>query len=282
MGNFCKFCGKELVNGQCSCDGFVLNNKTFQNVTENGVKLNQQIYQQNITQSSQQMYQQNMTQSNQQNMNNGQMSIQVPPLFFVIWDLIKKSILKPISTAFEMQMTNDNKIASFIIGGLHLFILLISFWIHIPVVGSFLEAGGRFEVGFILTLSVAVSVIIYSSITYLFAKKNNANTSFTKILSQFCVITVPGSVLYLISFIFGFTGGSLFIIPLVYTLILWLIGSFEIVQMNIIDDENKKLWIASLIFLAIIIVISLILKAMVNSILEDALVNLSSFRKYLF
>lgn len=277
MGNFCKYCGKPLVNGACDCaasqgqnvgnvqenasQAFVGNAQTFtgnaQNMAQQGYVNQQQNFQYQQPQAGQAPYMQQ--QPSMQSQMAKQEAMEAKNLFV-------STLKTPLAILDQIFATKKNTTA-LIVGAIHLLAFFLFTAINIPEIGEYMEFGDRAKVGLIMALIAGVPVAIMALVAMLMGKKNNPNITYVDSLAVFSAATVPGTILFAASFIVGlfFTAGAALLLVACY--FAWLMVSTEAMNVVCKGNKDKNFWITLVVQMAIVVLMILIGKGMI----EDAM-----------
>lgn len=288
MGNFCKYCGKPLVNGACDCaasqgqnvgnvqenasQAFVGNAQTFtgntqndaqtftgnaQNMAQQGYVNQQQNFQYQQPQAGQAPYMQQ--QPSMQSQMAKQEAMEAKNLFV-------STLKTPLAILDQIFATKKNTTA-LIVGAIHLLAFFLFTAINIPEIGEYMEFGDRAKVGLIMALIAGVPVAIMALVAMLMGKNNNPNITYVDSLAVFSAATVPGTILFAASFIVGlfFTAGAAILLVACY--FAWLMVSTEAMNVVCKGNKDKNFWITLVVQMVIVVLMILIGKGM----LEDAM-----------
>ena len=295
MGNFCKYCGKALVDGACDCAASQAQNagsaqdmsQTYtgnaQDATQTYTGNTQDLSQaytgntQNVQQTPvqpQQGYvnpQQNMQYQQPQG---GQAPyVQAQPSMqsqmakqeaAAAGNLFVSTLKNPVAT-LENVFTTKKNTPALILGAVHLLLLFLCTTINIPGIGEYMEVGARAKIGLELLLFAGIPVAITALVAMLVGKKNNPNFTYVDSLAVFSVATVPGTVIFLVSFIMGILSASIAMILLMACYLAWVLLSVE--AMNVVCNGKKDInfWILLAVHVVMIVVVMLIAKGALTS-----------------
>ena len=145
----------------------------------------------------------------------------------------------------------------------HLLILVVTMTINIPMIGSYLEIGGRFKVAMGCTIAVAFSVVAVSVVMCVLSKVKNETTDYFEIFGLVGVSTVPGTVLILAGFFLGLASPLMWIMILVIAVLAWTINSYVVFKYLFPNDEVSVLWVSLGVHLGINIICFSIIKNMI-------------------
>lgn len=179
-------------------------------------------------------------------------------------------------SAMGSSATQTNYIPGLIVGAVHLLLIFLCTTINIPLVGEFLEAGGRAKIAFYFLLVVAVPVLLFALAGLLLGKKTNPNVTFLSSLAVFGLATVPGSILFVGSFVLGLVSPAMAVLLLVATYFAWILTSIE--AMNVVMKGNRNIifWIVIATHMICLILLVLVGKSVAQDLLEDAMSSLGS------
>ena len=298
MEKFCKFCGKEMVNGTCDCAGYQAQNgaapvqsdmqanqqyqqpnmQMNQQYQQPNMQMNQQYQQQNI-QMNQQYQQPNMQMNQQYQQPNMQMNqmYQQPSQFSYQIDTAKnlfiKALKKPITAAAEVKVGNDLKSPLYLLGVQLVILFLSMLLLRVPDILSTLDSGLKVKIGFSLAIYMLIDYAIYAAMTYAFSKKYDPMLTYSRVLAVFCVITVPGTVLYLVAYVCSLLNMTLAIPVLGVMSVIWTILSILVINMFVNDsNSDTKFW--NIFFTVISVkVIMVIIKTIVFTTLAKSVVS---------
>lgn len=301
MGNFCKYCGKPLVNGTCDCaaaQAYTGNTQDTAQAYTGNTQDTAQAYTGN-TQDTAQAYTgntQNMAQQTpvqpQQGYTNPQQNFQYqqpqggqapymqhqPSMqsqmakqeAMAAKDLFIGALKSPVAILEHIAATKKNT-SALILGALHLLILFLCTTINIPMLGEFMEMGDKAKVGLVLLVIAAVPVALTALVAMFTGKKCNPGLTYVDALAVFSAATAPGTVIFLASFLIGLVSPLFAMILLIACYLAWVLLSTE--AMNVVSKggKDKNFWITLAIHAVIIFIVIVIGKGM----LEDALKSLS-------
>ena len=292
MANFCKYCGKPLENGVCDCEAFKNANPApaapetpVTPVTPVAPAPAPQEYQQAPQgyQQAPQGYQQ-APQGYQQNPYVQQP--QAPSATAIrakgIFESCKTMFLSVIKTPDEAIKVNDaqpDKVPGLVMGGVQLLLFFLLTMIHIPVIGEFLETGDRAKIGLLFMLMALIGIIVVTVVSFIFGKKKNPTQTFVGVLSNFCVATIPGTALFLISFIMGFIALSIAILCFLGCFFTWILFSQEAVN-TCMKGSHTSVWVNLLSIVIGFVVIYIIAYSQAESALSDIMGGLNSLGSF--
>ena len=291
MGNFCRFCGKPLVNGMCDCQStqqsVTVGTETQTQPVQEPVA--QQISQENMMQQPypqvqntyqqpQGMYQQQMNyQQPYPQMGQPSAQSQVAKENAVKAKTLFVEAIKQPCTILYQIIPQGKCTGGAILGAVHLLLLWLCTTLNIPIplLGDYLETGDKAKIGFILLLIAGIPVVIMSIVGLLIGKKNNPRLTFVESLGVFDCATVPGSVIFLASFLIGFISPMMAALLLLVCYFAWLFMSME--AMNAVDNGSKDMhfWIVLAVNVVCIILIVLVGKNIIMNYIEDVVGSLS-------
>lgn len=275
MGDFCKYCGKPLENGMCDCEEFKKANvetpKQEEEVKTLEVEKAPEAAPEAVPEAA--PVRQNV---NAQPKISPETKAKLKELFKACFELTGNVIKKP-QEAIGISDANKDKTAPLVMGGIHLILLFLLTWIHIPGLGKMLKAGGRAQIGFFLMLAVAIGILSATLFSFLFEKKGETKRSFVAVLANFCVATIPGTILFVCSFIFGLFSVQIASVLLLLTFLAWILFSQEAVDVSL-KESGIGLWVNMLAILVGVIVISLI----ANGLLKNVIAELMNPYSYFF
>lgn len=254
MANFCKYCGKSLENGVCDCPSAVAESQqeTVQSQeVQQGVPQPQIVYQQVIKQPSPQVEAAKASALDAK-------------------DVFLAAVKNPVSTMKKVYEENNNT-ACLIVGAVYLLLLFLFTTINIPMIGEYMKAGGRAKIGLGLAFAAAVPIVAMAVAAMVLGKKTNPAVSFMDSLAVFCVATVPGTIMFTLSFLFGLFSALLGLVALLMCFFAWVILS--IVGMNIVSKgrEEVNFWVVLVVHIVCLLAILLVGRSIIESILTSAL-----------
>lgn len=265
MGNFCTYCGKPLENGVCDCEAF---KKANDAVTE--------------TPKAEETVAEKPKAAPEESKTAQQPVNEQPKISPETKEKIKKlvkdclalivNVIKNPQGAIGMSDANADKTAPLVMGGVHLVLLFLLTWIHIPQLGAMLGILGRAQVGFFLMLAAAIGILSAVFFSFLFEKRGETKRSFVTLLANFCVATVPGTLLFIFSFVFGLFSVQIASVLLMLSFLAWILFSQEAVDVSL-KENGIGLWVNMIAILVGLIVVSLI----ANGMLKSAIAQLNPY-----
>lgn len=260
MENFCKYCGKPMENDMCDCEGFWKEN------AEQAVKAapEEQTAEQQQAPIQQQAPVQPKAPSAAQE--------KVKQILDGCKTLVV-NVLKNPQEAIVVGEANPDKIPAFVLGGLHLLLLFIFTWIHIPALGEYIGAAGRAKIGFVLLLAAAIGILSVTLFAFLFGKKNVPGQTFVRVLANFCIATLPGTCFFILSFVFGLFSFQIALALLLLCFVAWMLYSQETIRVCM-NNSPIAYWVNLLAVLVGGIVIAIISKAILKNVMTSFLNNL--------
>lgn len=308
MENFCKYCGKPLVNGACDCAVAQEQNAgSAQDMSQTytgNVQDTTQTYTGNTqdtaqtytgnTQDAAQTYTgntQDMSQAytgNTQNVQpqqnaqyqqpqNGQapfvqpqpsmQSQMVKEEAMAAKNLFISALKNPVAVLEHVFATKKNT-SALILGALHLVLLFLCTTINIPLLGEYMGIGQKAQIGLELLLAAGIPVAVTALVAMLTGKKYNPNITYVDSLAVFAAATIPGTVLFVVSFLVGLLSPMFAMILLIACYLAWMILSAE--AMNVVSKggKDKNFWILLAVHAVIIIGVMLIGKGALTSALK--------------
>ncbi|MFI3172750.1 MAG: Yip1 family protein [Eubacteriales bacterium] len=164
-------------------------------------------------------------------------------------DMFTKAIVNPIE-AVKYGEEHGVFETRFFFGGLYLFLVFITTVIHIPIVQSFLSLLDRFKIAGSATLLAACIIGLASLLIYAVARQDNIEVTYKNIVGAMCVISIPGLVLHLLIFMFGFFSFTFGVLVFIISAIYWMLLVAQ-VGAHVLGGKTRK---ANLIVLFIVIV----------------------------
>lgn len=247
MANFCKYCGKALVNDMCDC-------QEFQAAAAQMAAREQAAAQQTAS----------MEGAQGAGLNGGRILQELQG----IWKGFFKDPYKTAGQAYRSQ----NHIAQYITALIYALVILISTCIIFAAAG--LEGG--FKAGFMTVLACLTVKVVYAGIVFLFAKKNDPGCDVQKVLGLFCVMTIPESILILVVMLLGALDLYTCMTIVVIFNAAVMTASNVLAAVITLKGNMKKAYVVTLIASVIIIALSVVIgkaivvhmvKSMVNSML---------------
>ncbi|MDD3369385.1 MAG: hypothetical protein PHP50_10975 [Lachnospiraceae bacterium] len=280
MGNFCKYCGKPLVNGACDCPGFLAENQT---VTQN-VNVEQPVNMQPDNQQVPPNYQQ--VQPNYQqvppNYQQAQPNYQqVPPNYQQVQPnfqqqaakeqlnkskvLFMKFLKSPVGMMSEVAGGGD-KTSPLILGGLHLLVIILALLIRIPE----MDMNEKLPIALKIAIVVGGIDLVNVALVFIAAQIMKLKASFRDYLCIFCLATIPSSLLCIAGLLFTYISIPLSIIILLMALVSWIILLTEATTVSLGVGKDLAFWIAMAVMAIVVLVCYLVAKQYVVSAIEDA------------
>ena len=213
MANFCKYCGTPLENGVCTCEASKQANAAEaapQAVAPEAPQQAPQMAPQAAPQQAPQGYQQ-AHQGYQQMPPQGYQPMPAQPNPTVeklkkvlkdCKDLVIATLKAPVQTLRTVDV-NPDKTPAFVMGGLHVFLMFLLTWISFLGLNDFLDGGARAKIGLGLAAVAAVGVLLATVGGFIFGKKYDPSMNFVRALATLCVATIPGTLLFVLYFIFS-------------------------------------------------------------------------------
>lgn len=256
MGNFCKYCGKQLVNGRCDCEDYQRENPVV-NVPNQEAPQNQEIPQNQEAPQNQNNTQSQYQQAAKDHFNNSK-------------NLFVNFLKNPIGMMSEVANSND-KVSPIILGVLHMIILVLICMIKIPSSDYLGISGGvKFSIGLRLALIIGVIVVCTASITFAFAKKNNPNASYLDVICVFCLTTIPSSIICLLALLLSYISVLFAAIAVIMAIISWVMLCNEAVQVSVEKNKDICFWLTIIIIAIVMTVIFIITKSVVQNYINGA------------
>ena len=300
MGNFCKYCGKPLVNGACDCvaaqgqntapaqDVAQANTESAQAMTQTYTGNTQNMAQQTPVQPQQtpvqpqQNYQYQQPQGGQAPYVQPQPSMQsqmAKQEAMEATNLFVSALKNPVATLEHVFATKKNT-AAFILGAVHLLLLFLCTTIYIPLIGDYMKTSDRAKVGLVLLLIAGIPVAVTAVVAMLTGKKYNPNLTYVDSLAVFSAATIPGTVIFLVSFIMGLLSPLFAVLLLVACYLSWVLLSIE--AMNVVCKGKKDInfWIALAVHVVIITVVTLIGKGILEEVIKELTSSIGSFLRF--
>jgi hypothetical protein len=242
---FCRYCGKELVNGECDCAEWKAAKAAEAAAAKQPVKTDAA---QNETSGMQPgpdtqghpdakdaaaeaaaAEKARIREEKIENAGKTAASITAATIgaFFV-------SLKTPVS-AMHQEKSRENPWPAVILGCVQAILILIFTWAHIPVLNSFLSGLDRFKLGLLNAFFVIMAVAITTMITFFFEK---GNESYLKIFSILCRGTVTGTACLIAAFITGLFSGDWALIFIGIAIISWFLQSAYAMD-EIMDDGSR-------------------------------------------
>ncbi len=185
-------------------------------------------------------------------------------------NLFISALKNPVAILEHISATKKNT-SALILGALHLLILLLCTTINIPMLGEFMELGDKVKIGLILLVIAAVPVAITALVAMFTGKKYNPALTYVDALAVFSAATVPGTVIFVGSFIAGLISPLFAMMLLIACYLAWVVLSMEAMNVVCKGGKDKNFWVVLAVHAVIIFVVTLVGKG----ILEDALKSLS-------
>lgn len=243
MANFCKYCGKALVNDLCDC-------QEFQAAQAQRATREQAAAQQTAS----------MEGAQGSGMNGGLILRELQG----IWQGFFKDPYKTAGQAYRSQ----NHISQYLTALVYALVILFS--VCIIFASSGLEGG--FKTGFMTALICVAVKAVYAGIVFLFAKKNDPACDIQKVFGLFCVMTIPESVLILVLMILGALDlYTCMVIIMIFNAAV-MTASNVLATLLAMKGNMKKAYVVTLIASVIIIALSVVIgKSVVVHMIKSAM-----------
>ncbi len=259
MGNFCKYCGKPLVDGTCDCE----KSKTAQNAQPNAAAQNVQpnAAAQNAQSNAaaQNVQYQQAIDASKVHLNNSK------AMFF--------DFLKNPMEMMSKVTANQDKMSPLILGILNIVIVILFCIIRIP----YLDGSMKFGIGMRIALVLVAIVIATATITFIFSRKYNPTIGYLDVLCVFCLTTIPTSILILAAFFISYVSIPLAALTVVMGLLSWIILCAEAANVCLKVSKDFSFWISIIIIGIVLLIAYAVGKSIVVSMIEDTVGGLLDF-----
>ena len=286
---FCKYCGKELAEGEvCSCQqGQSVTQPQMDNVSDKQNVTNQEAAATQTMGNQGQMNQGmavNQSQMNQgMGMNQGQMNqgmamnqgqmnqgmpikqnnVDVQKFLNAFKESFVGFFKNPVE-AYEKAYNSTDLLGSGLVGVVYLLAILLTSWI------MFKDVKSAFSVAFKITLCFAAIKVAFAGLCFVFSRKYNSN--FKQIMSVTCISSIPHGVVYVVFFLCVLLKlPQATFICMIMLLIVDIISGSAVTGLVFKADPKKKDFFYTLICLIILVVSYLIAKKFVMDALKDSL-----------
>ncbi|MCI2050019.1 MAG: hypothetical protein LKJ76_09930 [Lachnospiraceae bacterium] len=245
---FCKFCGKELVNGKCTC--------------EEWKAANSQAPQPGPTQAS---AADTAPVSSEQAAPERAAGVNSAPqpskAAFRIADVLTcllGGIVSPIDSIVR-QLPNNDPWTGIILGITQAVLIFLLSLIHIPFISDGSTLKDRALIGVFALLIVLIGIVVTAAVTFLVKLLTKEKPNFLNVLSAFGRATVMGSLFIVLSFVFGYFAPDIAVLMLLLAIMSWMIQSVFVVDL---EEERTgkslKFWTSFLSAVAVLIVLYLL------------------------
>lgn len=255
---FCRYCGKELVNGECDCAEWKAAEAAAKQTIREDTAPNSSVTlpgpddpghpdaKDDAAGAAAEAEKAKIRKEKIENAGKTAASITAATIgaFFV-------SLKTPIS-AMHQEKTRENPWPAVILGCIQAILILIFTWVHIPVLNTFLSGLDRFKLGMLNAFFVIMAVAITTMITFFFEK---GNESYLKIFAILCRATVTGTACLIAAFIAGLFSGDWALILIGIAIISWLLQSAYAMDEIMDDGSRDKKFLA--VFISDILVAAL-------------------------
>ncbi len=237
MAKYCRFCGKELVNGRCDCAEFLKEEAAMQRAQKASAENNNSASQMSqAAQGNQYTASQETSNSAEQgtstgttsgssasdmrtamgnaaskaqaqfnDMKNSQQAAEIKKLAGESRVFALNFFLKPADTITAV-LNGQHGAEAFTAGGVHLLLifLLLGIYFQIPVITDLIGGSYGFLLSFFIMIVVLINVLISALVIYLLDKTaTGGNHTYGQILKALSLVTLPGSVFLIAAFLFG-------------------------------------------------------------------------------
>ncbi len=281
MAKFCKYCGKELVDGKCDCEAFVAANAgaaapqaeavaeaPAQEVSKEVPVVEGQVVE--PTPAAAPQPEPTMQEkaaaaaaatgaavagaaaatgaavAGAVNAVQAKTGVNFGELFGNMWKLILLGLKKPLSAVKEAEK-EENHLTAMLFGACYLLLIFFTFLIHMPIgkaSGSF-GVGGRAAFGWWLIVLVAVAVLFNALFTWVFTKKQTTDLTFKKAFAGVCMSNVYPCWAFVVAFVLGFFAPGLAEMVLMVSLLIWTtIMTINVQRLLQGAEDDRRVWIA--------------------------------------
>ncbi len=321
MAKFCKYCGKELVDGKCDCEGFVAANAAASQplpaepaaeAPAEEVSAQIPVVEGQVVDAPKPAVAPQPEATVQEkaaaaaagagaavagaaaatgaavagavNAVQAKTGVNFGELFGKMWNLILLGLKKPLSAVKEAEK-EENQLTAMIFSGCYLLIIFFTFLIHMPV-GKASKAfgiGGRASFGWWLIVLVAVAVLINSLFTWVFTKKHAADLTFKKAFAGVCMSNVYPCCAFVVAFVLGFFAPGLAELVLMASLLIWTsIMTINVQRLLQGADDDKRVWTAFVYTLVCGAIVGLVGSMVLGGLVLSFARNMTSALNYWF
>lgn len=278
MANFCKFCGSPLENGVCTCQASQEANAASAPQAApvpQAAPTPQAPYQQAPQgyQQAPQGYQQMPYQQAAPAQPNPNVEM-LKKVFNDCKDLLIATVKAPVQTMRTVDV-NADKVPALVMGGVQVLLIFLLTWINFFGLNDYLDGGVRAKIGLGLAAIAAVGVLLATLASFFFGKKYDAAMNFVRALANLCVATIPGTLIFVLYFIFSLFAPSVAIALLIACVISWIVFSQEAVTVNM-KGAPVAPWINIAAIFICMVLVYLVGKSMVMDALTGLLGGLGS------
>lgn len=239
---FCKYCGKELVEEKCTCQGFVENESA--GATTNAGSATSAGGAISATAVSG---------------GSGDVTEYL--------SLVKKMLIIPFDTIETNKAVAAQKML--IITGIQFLLLFVTILLGIPdIYGMSIEMEFKLKMAFLSIVIICISMLITGVILFAYAENKNGNT-FLSILGQFGMALIPSTVLNIVAIIAAHSTMSLGFLLWGASIVSWIVLSTEIVRVNTAKKINIIHYIMMISILCAAGVGFNQIQEMINAIIES-------------
>lgn len=285
MANFCKFCGSPLENGVCTCEAAQQANVAAapQATPQPAPQATPQPapqpapqapYQQAPYQQAPQGYQQMPYQPAAPAQPNPTVE-KIKKVLIDCKNLLIATLKAPVQTMRTTDV-NADKAPALVMGGLHVFLMFLLTWISFLGLNDYLDGGVRAKIGLGLAAIAVVGVLFATLGSFLFGKKYDPTMNFVRALANICVATIPGTLIFVLYFIFGLFAPGIALVLLIACFLVWVVFSQEAVTVNMKGAPIAP-WINIAAVVISMILIFLVGKSMIMDAISGLLGGLGSF-----
>jgi len=176
-------------------------------------------------------------------------------------------IKKPVTMMSGLEQTEDS-ITPLLFGALQVLLALIFGAIKMK----------SFKCGLLLACAVIVANLVTTGVIYIVGMIKSKKMDFVKILALFCIATIPGTMMFVLAFIFSFfwSSGAFLFISLGF--LSWIMLGYHAANEYLPMDKDLVFWFYLVIVAIVLVFVYLIMKEVVSAYITNLIMgSLSAF-----